>query len=146
MTTTLSAQNVTKDVAARFPDTIVEASGGAILVKSPALLDVAAFLKTAPGLELDYLTLVTCVDYLDYFEVVYLLSSLQHNHTLTLKTRLYDRDNPSVASVVGLWKGADFQEREVYDMFGIKFEGHPNMKRLFLWEGFPGHPLRKDYL
>ena len=146
MTTLLSAQNVSKELTARFPDTVVEASGGAILVKSQALLDVAAFLKATPGLDLDYLTLMTAVDYLDYFEVVYLLTSLQHNHSMTLKTRLYDRDNPSVASVVGLWKGADYQEREVYDMFGIKFEGHPNMKRLFLWEGFPGHPLRKDYL
>ncbi|MDO8491178.1 MAG: NADH-quinone oxidoreductase subunit C [Dehalococcoidia bacterium] len=146
MTTLLSAQNVSKELMARFPDMVVESSGSAVLVKSQALLEVAAFLKATPGLDLDYLTLMTVVDYLDYFEVVYLLTSLQHNHSLTLKTRLFDRDNPSLASVVGLWKGADYQEREVYDMFGIKFVGHPNLKRLFLWEGFQGYPMRKDYL
>jgi len=63
-----------------------------------------------------------------------------------VKTRCYDRENPTVSSVVGLWQGADFQEREIYDLLGIKFDGHPNMKRIFLWEGFQGHPLRKDYL
>jgi len=51
-----------------------------------------------------------------------------------------------VPSVVSLWRGADFQEREIYDLMGITFEGHPNMKRLFLWDGFQGHPLRKDYI
>ena len=146
MTTALSAQNVAKEISERFAGAVVEASGNTVQIKSQSLLDVAKFLKTAPGLELQYLTLATAVDYLDYFELVYLLASLEHNHTLTLTARLYDRDNASAPSLVGLWKGADFQEREIYDMFGIKFEGHPNMKRLFLWEGFPGHPLRKDYL
>jgi NADH-quinone oxidoreductase subunit C len=86
------------------------------------------------------------VDYYDHFEVVYLLISIQHNHSLMLKTRCYGRDNPSLPSVVSLWNGAIFQEREIYDLMGITFEGHPDMKRIFLWQGFQGHPLRKDYL
>ena len=86
------------------------------------------------------------MDYYDYFEVVYQLTSMKHNHSLVLKTRCYDRINPVVPSVVRLWRGADFQEREVYDLMGISFEGHPNLKRIALWQGFEGHPLRKDYL
>ncbi|MEE9399093.1 MAG: NADH-quinone oxidoreductase subunit C, partial [Dehalococcoidales bacterium] len=62
------------------------------------------------------------------------------------KIRCYQRNNPVLPSLVGLWQGADFQEREIYDLMGIKFDGHPNMKRIVLWEGFEGHPLRKDYL
>ena len=66
-----------------------------------------------------------------------------HNHSLVLKVRIDERENPSLPSVANLWQGADFQEREIYDLFGIRFEGHPNLKRIFLWEGFPGHPLLK---
>ncbi|GAH82618.1 unnamed protein product [marine sediment metagenome] len=63
-----------------------------------------------------------------------------------LKVRCYDRENPTLPSVVGIWRGADFQEREIFDLFGIGFEGHPNLRRIVLWEGFEGHPLRKDFL
>jgi NADH:ubiquinone oxidoreductase subunit C len=63
-----------------------------------------------------------------------------------LKTRCNDREQPVVPSVISVWQGADFQEREIYDLLGIRFAGHPNMKRIFLWEGFKGHPLRRDYL
>jgi NADH-quinone oxidoreductase subunit C len=76
---------------------------------------------------------------------VYHLVSIEHNHDIILKTRLIDREKPTLASVVNLWKGADFQEREIYDLFGISFTGHPNLKRIFLWEGFQGYPLRKDF-
>ncbi|MFC2021083.1 NADH-quinone oxidoreductase subunit C, partial [Chloroflexota bacterium] len=85
-------------------------------------------------------------DYFDYFEVVYHLTSMEHNHGLTIKTRCDDRDNPVVSSIVSLYQGADFQEREIYDLMGIRFEGHPNMKRILLYDGFQGHPLRKDFL
>ena len=74
------------------------------------------------------------------------MTSTMHNHSIVLKTRCHDRENPSVPSVISLWQGADLQEREIYDLMGIRFEGHPNLKRLFLWDGFQGHPLRKDYL
>ena len=75
-----------------------------------------------------------------------MLNSLEHNHSLVLKARCHDREDPALPSVVGLWQGADFQEREIYDLMGIRFEGRQNLKRIFLWEGFQGHPLRKDYL
>jgi NADH-quinone oxidoreductase subunit C len=86
------------------------------------------------------------VDYYDYFELVYQLTSLENNHSLVVKTRCYGRENLTVPSVVSLWRGADYQEREIFDLIGISFEGHPNMKRIVLWEGFVGHPLRKDFV
>ena len=89
---------------------------------------------------------ITAVVYYVDFELVYRLVSLGHNHSLMLKTRCYDRDKPALPSVVSLWQGADYQEREIFDLMGISFDGHPNLKRIFLWQGYEGHPLRKDYL
>ena len=145
MTVSLSGKEVARKIEEKFPGSVVESSQDSLVVRSDSLPDVARFLKDTEGLDFDFLNFITAVDYYDHFEVVYLLSSLEHNHSLTIKTRCHDRDNPITPSVVGLWQGADFQEREIYDLFGIKFEGHPNMKRIFLWEGFAGHPLRKDF-
>ncbi|MDH5696047.1 MAG: NADH-quinone oxidoreductase subunit C [Dehalococcoidia bacterium] len=146
MTISLRGLDVAKQITDRFSDAVFEASDTSIVVKSDFLLEVAQFLKTTPGLDFDYLASITAVDYYDYFEVIYQLTSLQHNHSLVVKTRCYERRKPTLPSVVSLWRGADFQEREIYDLMGISFDGHPNLKRIFLWEGFPGHPLRKDYL
>jgi NADH-quinone oxidoreductase subunit C len=144
MTVALSAKEIASKLAEKFPGSIEEAGKDSVLVKSDALLAVAAYFKDTEGLKFDYLNYITAVDYYGYFEVVYQLTSLEHNCSVILRTRC-GRDNPSVPSVVGLWQGADFQEREIYDLMGITFQGHPNLKRIFLWEGFPGHPLRKDF-
>jgi len=146
MTVALSGKEIASQIEEKFPGSVEESSQDSLVVKSESLLAVAAFLKDTANLKFDYFNYVTAVDYFSYFEVVYQLTSLEHNHTVIIKTRCYDRENPVVPSVIGLWQGADFQEREIYDLMGIKFEGHPNMKRIFLWDGFQGHPLRKDYL
>ena len=146
MTTALSGKEVGAKLDEKFPGSIVESSQDSLLVGSEFLLPVATYLKDTPGLDFNYLTSITAVDYLDYFEVVYHLTSLEHNHSLVMKTRFYGRDNPRLPSVVSLWRAAEFQEREAYDLLGISFDGHPNMKRIFLWEGFEGYPLRRDYL
>jgi len=146
MTIALSGKEVGTKLEEKFPGSIVESSQDSLLVKSEFLLPVATYLKDTPGFDFDYLACITAVDYSDYFEVVYHLTSLERNHSLVMKTRCYGRDNPSLPSVVSLWRGADFQEREIYDLMGINFDGHPNMKRIFLWQGFEGHPLRRDYL
>jgi NADH-quinone oxidoreductase subunit C len=146
MTVALSGEEIASQIEENFPGSIVESSPKSIVVNKESLFAVASYLKTTPGLDFDYLTAITAVDYYDYFEVIYQLTSLQHNHSLVVKTRCYGRDNPTLPSVVSLWRGADFQEREIYDLFGISFGGHPNLKCIFLWEGFQGHPLRKDYL
>jgi NADH-quinone oxidoreductase subunit C len=146
MTIALSGGQIAAKIAERFPDSIVTSGQDSVEVKRGSLLQVATFLKTTPDFAFDYLTSITAVDYQDYFELIYQLTSIQHNHSLILKTRLYNRNEGVVPSVVGLWRGADFQEREIRDLFGIKFDGHPNLKPIFLWEGFKGYPLRKDYL
>ena len=132
----------------KYPDAVVdvpELIDFTVAVKPDALAKVAAFLRDECGL--DYMADVTAVDVPERFEVVYHLYSIkdQTPESFVLKVYLEDKENPTVASVTPLWKGADYQEREVYDLMGIHFEGHPNLKRIMLWEGFPGHPLRKDF-
>jgi NADH-quinone oxidoreductase subunit C len=145
MTVALSAKEIAGQLSVKFPGVIEEAGKDSVLVKSDSLLPVAQYLKDTGGLKFDYLNYITAVDYYSYFEVIYQLTSLEYNRSVIIKTRCYNRDNPTLPSVIGLWQGADFQEREIYDLMGINFTGHPNMKRIFLWEGFPGHPLRKDF-
>ena len=145
MTVALSGKEIAGKLEQQFSGSVVESGENSLIVKSESLLDIASFLKTAPDLHFDYLTSITAVDYSSYFEVVYQLTSTVHNHSLVLKVQSYERDNPTLPSVINLWQGADFQEREIYDLLGIRFDGHPNLKRIFLWEGFPGNPLRKDY-
>jgi len=146
MTIALQTSDIAKQITANFPDDVTETSHTFIVVAPKSLLSVASFLKTTRGLEFNYLSSVTSVDYYSYFEVVYHLVSLKHNHSTVLKTRVNGRENPTVPSLVSLYRSADLQEREIFDLMGVRFEGHPNMKRIVLWEGFQGYPLRKDYL
>jgi len=146
MTKQLAGSEVAKRIEQQLPGAITGHDNSAILVENNSILEVCRYLNQTAGLDFDYLVNLTGVDYLDYLEVVYHLASLKHNHSLVLKARCYDREQPVVPSVISIWQGADFQEREAYDLLGIRFEGHPNMKRIFLWEGFKGYPLRRDYL
>jgi len=146
MTKALAGREVAEKIGGQLPGAIVGYEDSTVLVKSESVLEVCRLLNKTAGFDFDYLVNLTGVDYLDYLEVVYHLASLKHNHSIVLKTTCYDRENPTVPSVISVWQGADFQEREAFDLLGIRFEGHPNMKRLFLWEGFQGHPLRRDYL
>ncbi len=145
MTTALDPEEVAGRVRHAGIDGVRGTEGACLIIEPADVLEIASFLKTAPGIELDYLNHITGVDYKDYFELVYMLSSLAHNHSLIIKTRLPDRDFPSLPSVTRLWQGADYQEREIFDLLGISFEDHPNPRRIFLWDGFEGHPLRKDF-
>ena len=111
--------------------------------------DLLAWLKDTPGQEFDYLTDVTAVDYRDPerpLEVVYQLRSLGRRADLRVKVALDKRQPLEVRSVWDLWKGADWLEREVYDMFGVTFAGHPDLRRILMWETYAeGYPLRKDF-
>ncbi len=111
--------------------------------------EVLAWLKDAPGQEFNYLTDVTAVDYRDPerpLEVVYQLRSLHRRADLRVKIGLDKREALEVQSVVDLWRGADWLEREVYDMFGVVFVGHPDLRRILMWETYAeGYPLRKDF-
>ncbi|MDO8675327.1 MAG: NADH-quinone oxidoreductase subunit C [Candidatus Omnitrophota bacterium] len=125
-----------------------------LVIRPGALLAVAKFLKTAPELDFNFLMDLTAVDYLFFaggrvqkefrFEVVYHFYSLKHNHRLRIKVPVDEKD-PEVDTLTGLWPSADWYEREAWDMFGIQFKGHPNLKRILMYEEFQGHALRKDY-
>jgi NADH-quinone oxidoreductase subunit C len=146
MTVKLSGQEAAARIAAKYPAAIVESDNQAAILKSEYLLQVVEYLKDGPELLFNHLIDITAVDYYDYFEVVYRLTSLQNNQSLVLKVRCPGRVDPALPSLTGLWRGADFMEREIFDLMGISFTGHPNLKRIFLWEGFTGHPLRRDFI
>lgn len=119
-----------------------------VIVPVESLLNALRTLKEQFGFDL--LVDVTCVDYLDYrdaknrFGMVYLLANTETNERLTVRCFVNDPD-PTVPSVVELWEGANWLEREVWDLFGIRFDGHPDLRRIVLPEEFAAHPLRKDY-
>ena len=118
-----------------------------ILIRPESLKPVMDFLKNDPRLQFNVLVDVTAVDYLGRsprFEVVYHLLSTAHSRRVRIKLRA-DGNEPTVDSLTHLWASADWLEREVWDMFGIRFAGHPNLKRILMYEEFEGHPLRKDY-
>ncbi len=115
------------------------------VIQKDSLAAVAAFLKGDLGF--DFLMDLTAVDHSPReprFELVCHFYSSKHNYRLRLKCAL-DSENPAAASLTPLWAGANWFEREAYDMFGIKFEGHPDLRRILMYDGFEGHPLRKDY-
>src|SRR3990172_7050784 len=144
-TALLPGPELTERITAAVPDAVEEVAEAWVYIRPDKLLEVARFLRADRDVDARYLNAISGVDRFDYFEVVYHLTSLSHNHTMALKVRA-DHDNPEVPSVVSVWHGAHLQEREVYDLMGIRFSGHPNLKRMLLWEGFPGHPLRKDFM
>ena len=142
---TIPGTDVATRIDAAFPGTVIEATEYSVTVQAERVDEVARFLRDDEELDCKYLATLLSVDWLEHFDVVYVLMSLAKNHTLTLEART-SHDDPVLPSVSGVWQGAVLQEREVYDLMGISFTNHPDLKRIFLWEGFPGHPLRKDFL
>lgn len=129
----------------KFADAVKPGDFEGAIIANDKLIEAATFIRDELGY--DYLSSVTGVDYMasNEMEVVYHAFSTRHTGApLVFKARA-PRDNPVVPSLVSVWPGADFQEREAYDLLGIKFDGHPNLKRILMWEGFQGHPLRKDW-
>ena len=108
--------------------------------------DLAFKLKNETDLAFDFLFCLTGVDMIKFLEVVYHLESTTHKHLLELKVRTEDRVNGAVDTVCDIWRTAELHEREVFDLLGIRFNNHPDLRRLFLEDGWIGHPLRKDYV
>mgnify|MGYP001569655566 FL=1 len=147
MTTVWSGKALAEAIEAFAPGSVESSAGTDVWLKPESISTVCEGLKTRSEFKFDLLSSLTAVDYIDHFEVVYHLTSLPMNASAVLKSRVgHGRTEASIASVVPIWRGADYQEREVWDLMGIRFDGHPNHKRIMLWEGYPGHPLRKDYV
>jgi NADH-quinone oxidoreductase subunit C len=146
----MEKEDLIAEIRKRFPAEIesdTESLGDQVLiVRREGLQAVMAGLRAAP---FDYAVLLdlTCVDFLapeNRFEMVYHLFSLSRNRRLRIKVSL-PGENPVVDSLTGLWKNANWLEREVFDMFGVAFMGHPDLRRILMYDGFQGHPLRKSY-
>lgn len=146
MTRAHSGEDAARRINEAIPGAAVDHNQTDVWVAPENILEAARLLKDDESLDFSFLNAVTAVDYVEYFEMIYHLLSLRRNSSLVVKSRVPGRENLEVPSVYEVWKGADLQEREVWDLMGIRFDGHPNMKRILLWEGFPGHPLRKDFL
>ena len=162
------AQDLLSRLKGKFGDSIVASNTDNIdpwiEVAADAIVDVGTYLKSEPDLKFDMLNCISGVDYLHtdakkaakagwepHTEVVYHLSSISNKHTLVLKVLVPRWKNdeegqlPEVPSVAGVWRTADWHEREVFDLSGVYFTGHPNMRRILCPEDWVGHPLRKDY-
>jgi len=146
MTRAVAGAELARRINEAYADTVVDWNDTDVWIEPQDLPTVARFLKETSDLDFATVTAISAVDYIEYFELVYHLLSMRRNRRAVVKMRFYGRDEPTVASVIEIWQGADLQEREIWDLMGIHFEGHPNMKRILLWEGFDGHPLRKDFL
>ena len=143
-----SLEELKATIERSLPGVSLTVEGATLWVLPESLTAVCRFLKETEPFVLDYLSGVTAVDSPpeQRMDVVYHLCSMAKKHgPLTLKVKL-DRERAVVASVTPIWRGAEFQEREVYDLFGVTFEGHPDLRRILMWEGFDGHPMRKDYV
>lgn len=117
-----------------------------VTVQPKMLHDLMTKLKSTSDTSFDYLFCLTGMDWGEQLGVVYHLESTTHRHTIVVKVNADDREKPTLDTVCDIWKTADFLEREVFDFFGIQFNNHPNLKRLFLTDEWEGFPLRKDYV
>ena len=149
------SKKVLEALKAQFGAKILETSSqfgdDTAVVDPSAWRDVALFLRDDPRCQMSMFTDITAVDYPDReprFEVVLHVRSLEKNHRIRVKARIGDAEGDEgmeIASLYPVWKGANWFERECFDMFGVKFTGHPDMRRILMYEEFKGHPLRKDY-
>jgi len=144
--TKIANNKITKNLLSSELKKMITLDNGFIYSDPEFLYELCKELKQNELTQYNYLKSISAVDYIEYFELVCHLDSMIYNTSIVIKTKIYGRNNLSVKSLTSLWKGAELQEREIWDLMGIYFDGHPNMKRILLWEGFKGHPLRKDFL
>ncbi len=149
-----AVEELKSTLAQQLPGVSLTVEGTALIVPAKDLLAVCRLLKDTDQFRCDYVANLTAVDYLanaasgeaGRLQMIYQLYSMAQKHgPVTLKVNL-PRQQPVVASVTPLWRAAEFQEREVYDLYGVNFEGHPDLRRILMWDEFVGHPMRKDYV
>lgn len=147
----MNAKEITEKIKDRFSDEVIDITEFrdqfTVSLKPDRIVEICRYLHDDPDIYMDYLADLCGVDYPereDRFEVVYNLFSIKHGHRVRIKALLRG-DKPSVDSVMPVWKGADWHEREASDMYGINFKGHPDLRRILMPEDWEGYPLRKDY-
>ena len=144
----MNAQEIAVLLSERFGEKILESTTDGLnpfsVVDATSLLEISTFARNDDRLEMDHLELLGGADYRDRIEVVYVLYSMKHHHRYTLKCRL-PREAPHLSTVESLWSVANWHEREAYDMFGVVFDGHSDMRRILCPDDWEGYPLRKDY-
>ena len=144
----MEASQIYERLKQRFPQQIVESGGKLeefVVVEAAGIVDICRFLRDDPETALDCLSNETGVDYKDRIEVVYHLFSYKHRHGCVLKVKL-PRENPVVATVEDVWSAANWMEREIFDLLGVTFQGHSDMRRILMPEDWLGYPLRKDFV
>jgi NADH-quinone oxidoreductase subunit C len=143
----LAEEKLKKEYSDRVAEFITFRGDLNIILKPQDIPEICRFLKTDSDLKFNFLSCITAADYLDLrpkrFEVVYILFSIPNNERIIVKTRV--DENEDIPTLTSVWSTANWQEREVYDMFGIKFSGHPNLKRILMDDDWIGHPQRKDF-
>ena len=144
MSTILSSEDLLTILPDDLKQSIKETKVDSICVIPSQVLKFGKFFRNDSRLQMETIISLTCVDYIEFFEIVYHLYSLNHNARLRVKIPVSE-DDCSIDSIWSLWKTANWYEREVWDLYGIKFNGHPDLRRILLYEEFKGHPLRKDY-
>jgi len=146
---TIDAESIETSLRQHFEEAIEEVSAVrdvlTLRVKPESIVEIARHLKENPAFRFNYLMCISGVDWKDYLQTVYHLYSIDFRNYVTLKVNV-PRDNPKMPSCTSVWRAADWMEREVYDLFGIVFEGHPDLRRILLPEDWEGYPLRKDYV
>lgn len=148
----LNPKDIAEKIKEQFPDQVVDISEFrdqvSVIVKKDRIIPILKYLHDDPLLSLDHLRDLTAVDYLNKkdvrFEVVYNLYSIRFRHKIRIRAQVPE-DDPKINSAVPIWAGANWHERECFDMFGIVFSGHPDLRRILMPEDWEGHPLRKDY-
>ena len=144
----MTAAEIAELLKEKFGDQIIESKPETIcpgsVVDPAAIMEIGRFLHSDERLAMDHLELLGGVDYKDRIEVVYIMTSLKYGHRYALKCKL-PRENPAIRSVETVWAAANWHEREAYDMFGIVFEGHSDLRRILCPDDWEGYPLRKDY-
>jgi NADH-quinone oxidoreductase subunit C len=145
VTLALPGAQVAERIRARVPDGVRSVNEQFVVLEPDHAYEAMQIIRDDDVLDGKFLVQMCSVDRINLIEVVYHFSSLAQNHIFEVKVPA-DHERPEVPSVASLWVGATLQEREIYDMMGVGFAGHEGLSRLFLWEAFPGYPLRKDFM
>jgi NADH-quinone oxidoreductase subunit C len=145
VTLTLPGTQVAERIREAAPAAVRDATFDYVVLEPSTAFDAMRIIRDDAQLDGKFLVQMCSVDMITRIDVVYHFASLAQNHIFEVKVPA-DHEQPEVPSISPLWTGANLQEREIYDLMGVKFPGHPELTRLFLWDAFPGHPLRKDFM